>query len=80
MAKFDYRCDKCRIVFEVKRKFGTKGGDVECPKCGAKASQLFDAMPPVHLFGQGWTTKHHHSNPSGRKQARKLWDQARPPE
>lgn len=52
MPRYDYECDDCSHKFEVKQSFDSKPV-AECPKCQARASRKFHAVP-IMFKGSGW--------------------------
>lgn len=52
MARYDYRCPKCDVVFEVSHGM-LEHPVVTCPTCGAVATRVFDASGIV-LKGSGF--------------------------
>ena len=42
MARYDYKCPKCDIVFEIEHPMG-EHPEVRCPECGGIANQVFGA-------------------------------------
>ena len=52
MARYDYRCPKCDVVFEVTHGM-LEHPVVTCPTCGSVATRVFDASGIV-LKGSGF--------------------------
>ena len=53
MPIYEYECDKCACLFELKRRFDEDAGNPCCPQCQGKVRRLFS--PPVILFkGSGF--------------------------
>lgn len=52
MPVYEYECEKCRLRFELKRRFGEDGSGC-CPECGSKARRLF-SPPPIIFKGSGF--------------------------
>jgi putative FmdB family regulatory protein len=49
---YEYKCPKCRHVFERIQKFSDKP-EANCPKCDIEAERQLSA-PAVHFKGGGW--------------------------
>lgn len=54
MPAYDFRCDSCHVKFEIQCPVADRG-KVKCPKCGAKATQLF-SVPRLNI----WPTEIYH--------------------
>ena len=52
MARYDYKCPECDIVFEVEHPMSERP-EVLCPTCGKKASQVFGNYS-VEFKGSGF--------------------------
>ena len=52
MPLHEYKCRKCRHVFERIQKFSDKP-EANCPKCNSAAERQLSA-PAVHFKGTGW--------------------------
>ena len=52
LPRYDYECDECSHKFEVRQSFDSKPV-AECPKCQARASRKFHAVP-IMFKGSGW--------------------------
>ena len=52
MPLYEYKCRKCRHVFEKILKF-SDNPEADCPKCGSEAERQLSA-PAVHFKGTGW--------------------------
>ncbi len=52
MARYDYRCPACHLVFEVEHGMNEKP-KVVCPQCGTEASRVFEATG-ITLKGSGF--------------------------
>ncbi len=48
MPIYEYKCEKCACLFELKRSFDEGAGSPCCPQCGGKVRRLFS--PSVILF------------------------------
>jgi len=46
MPIYEYECGKCRLRFELRKRFGDDGG-APCPQCGREASRLFSPVPII---------------------------------
>ncbi|MBI2311332.1 MAG: zinc ribbon domain-containing protein [Betaproteobacteria bacterium] len=46
MPSYDFRCPRCRRVFEVSRRIGA--ADPLCPGCGGAVEPVFLVAPAVH--------------------------------
>lgn len=46
MPRYDYRCSKCDLVFEVKQSFSSEPVST-CPDCKGKAQRLIHSVPVV---------------------------------
>jgi putative FmdB family regulatory protein len=57
MPKFDYRCDACGNVFEVRRSFSEDSSTASCPDDGAAATRLFSPPLDMIVYGKEYTTK-----------------------
>lgn len=52
MARYDYRCTSCGIIFEVEHGM-TEHPEVVCPECGAPATKVFNASG-IKFEGSGF--------------------------
>jgi putative FmdB family regulatory protein len=52
MPLYEYRCDDCGLVFEVRQKFSDKPLDA-CRHCGGRARKLI-SQTAFTLKGGGW--------------------------
>lgn len=52
MARYDYRCEACDTVFEAEHAMG-EHPEITCPKCGAKATRVFNASG-IAFHGSGF--------------------------
>jgi putative FmdB family regulatory protein len=57
MPTYDYRCDACGNVFEVKRSFSEASKTAACPDDGAEATRLFSPPLDMIVYGKEYTTK-----------------------
>ena len=60
MPLYDYQCQRCHVVFEVRASFKEKeaGLHPECPEChGQEAFQILSAGLLLHVGGDGATAK-----------------------
>ena len=57
MPLYDYQCEECERIFEIKQSF-TAEPIAECPSCGLQARRLFH---PVGIIfkGSGWYVNDH---------------------
>jgi putative FmdB family regulatory protein len=56
MAKYDYRCEHCNIIFEFERAI-TEDTEAQCPTCGNLKCKLILSAPNVIFSGQGFTRR-----------------------
>ena len=52
MARYDYKCPACDIVFEVEHPMSERPV-IHCPTCGAEAQRVFSATG-IHFEGHGF--------------------------
>lgn len=52
MPRYDYECDTCHHVFELKQSFSSEP-IATCPECENGARRLFHSVPIV-FKGSGW--------------------------
>ena len=52
MPRYDYECDTCHHVFELKQSFSSEPV-ATCPECQNAARRLFHSVPIV-FKGSGW--------------------------
>ncbi len=52
MPRYDYECQTCHHVFEVKQSFSSEPV-ATCPECGSKAQRVIHSVPVV-FKGSGW--------------------------
>ena len=52
MPRYDYECDTCHHVFELKQSFSSEPV-ATCPECQNGARRLFHSVPIV-FKGSGW--------------------------
>ena len=57
MPLYDYRCGRCRHVFELKQSFNAEP-IATCPQCQGEAQRLFRAVPVI-FKGSGWYVNDH---------------------
>ena len=57
MPLYDYRCGRCRHVFELKQSFDAEP-IATCPQCQGEAQRLFRAVPVI-FKGSGWYVNDH---------------------
>ena len=61
MPIYEYECEKCGYLFELKRRFDEDEGNPCCPQCRGKVRRLFS--PSVILFkGSGFYVNDSRSN------------------
>jgi putative FmdB family regulatory protein len=53
MPTYEYKCPKCRTVFDVFQRMKDKPG-AKCPKCGAKAARQMSGGHGIHFKGTGF--------------------------
>ena len=49
MPLYEYKCEKCCLWFELKRRFSEDGSSF-CPQCGGRARRVFS---PVAIIFRG---------------------------
>ena len=64
MARYDYKCTSCGLVFEVEHPMGAHP-EVTCPDCGAAASQVFSASGIVFKGSGFYNTDQRSSGSKG---------------
>ena len=52
MPVYEYRCDACKIQFDLRQKFSDPPAD-RCPECGGTVRKLVSAVS-FSLKGAGW--------------------------
>ena len=52
MPVYEYRCNACNILFDLRQKFSDPPAD-RCPKCGGTVRKLVSAVS-FSLKGAGW--------------------------
>jgi putative FmdB family regulatory protein len=52
MPVYEYRCDACNILFELRQKFSDPPAD-RCPECGGVVRKVVSAVS-FSLKGAGW--------------------------
>jgi putative FmdB family regulatory protein len=52
MPLYEYRCESCENIFELRQKFSDAPATV-CPTCGGKVEKLI-SQSGFALKGQGW--------------------------
>ena len=60
MPIYEYRCQACKLDFEVKRGFFESQG-VDCPRCKCQAQRIFSPVPIV-FKGPGFYVTDNASN------------------
>ena len=53
MPIYDYRCDKCGVVYDIFHKVREVTEDVVCPSCGAPDHTRLISAPSVKIGGKG---------------------------
>ena len=48
MPIYEYKCEKCGLIFELMRRIGEDGG-VNCIQCGGCTRRIFSSVP--FIFG-----------------------------
>ena len=61
MPLYEYRCEDCNVVFEVRQKF-TDGPLTECRECGGAVQKLI-SQTAFALKGGGWYQQGYHDSP-----------------
>lgn len=51
MPRYDFQCDSCGEVFEVKRGFH-ESGPVACAKCGGTTQQVYSLLATYERSGR----------------------------
>ena len=46
MPIYEYKCEKCSLRFELKRRF-SDNGSVPCLQCGTEANRIFSPVPII---------------------------------
>ena len=46
MPIYEYRCPKCSLHFELKKRFSDNGSGL-CPQCGSEARHVFSLVPII---------------------------------
>lgn len=52
MAIYQYFCNKCEKVFDIKKSM-SQSGEVECCKCGEEMTRLY-SEPGIKFVGKGF--------------------------
>jgi len=60
MPRYDYECDSCADVFEVKQGFDDEPV-AECPKCRSTARRIFTPVPIIFKGSGFYVTDHKNS-------------------
>ena len=58
MPIYEYRCEKCNVVWEAIRPVRMREEPLDCP-CGEKATVITSVTAPPQFNGDGWTPIHH---------------------
>jgi len=48
MPIYEYKCEKCGLIFELMRRIGEDGG-ISCIQCGGCTRRIFSSVP--FIFG-----------------------------
>jgi putative FmdB family regulatory protein len=58
MPLYDFKCTKCNVVIEKKKKIEDRYDCEECcPICGGTMNRVFDSTTYFRLEGDGWHDK-----------------------
>ena len=57
MPVFDYRCEECKITYDVYHKVREVAEDVVCPSCGSKNHKRLISIPGVAVTNGSSHTK-----------------------
>lgn len=49
MPKYDYMCDTCGKIFEVRLPFGSGDTAVSCPACGNGSKRVLTTAPAINF-------------------------------
>ena len=77
MARYDYKCTSCGLVFEVEHPMG-EHPEVTCPDCGADAAQVFSASGIVFKGSGFYNTDQRKSGSKGTTAAPVTTSEAKP--
>jgi len=55
MPTYDFKCDNCSNVEEVRRRFEDRATPAKCSQCGSPMKRLFGKAPGIQFRGEGWT-------------------------
>ena len=44
MPMYEYRCEKCELVFAELRKISEREDPIDCPQCGGTATIMFSTF------------------------------------
>lgn len=53
MPAYDYRCQKCKTIFEKTQRISEPAG-ADCPECGSAECERLITGGTFHLKGSGW--------------------------
>ena len=77
MARYDYKCTSCGLVFEFEHPMG-EHPKVTCPDCGAEATQVFSASGIVFKGSGFYNTDQRKSGSKGTTAAPAATSEAKP--
>jgi len=63
MPIYEFECEKCRLRFELKRRFSEDGGDF-CPQCGSELRRIFSPVPIIFKGSGFYVTDNKKDYPS----------------
>ena len=52
---YDYKCDKCNLIYSVERSIHAEASSPSCPDCSGVMSRLW-GVPPITFSGGGFYT------------------------
>jgi putative FmdB family regulatory protein len=64
MPIYEYKCEQCHLLFEVKRHIGEDGG-TPCPQCESEARRIFSPIPIIFKGPGFYVTDNQKPPPSG---------------
>ena len=63
MPIYQYKCEKCSLHFELKRRFSDNGSGL-CPQCGSEARRVFSSVPIIFKGSGFFVTDSRKKQPS----------------
>lgn len=55
MPTYDFKCQKCGQVEEIRRRMSDRATGAHCTKCGGLMKRVFGKAPGIQFRGDGWT-------------------------